>query len=103
MLSFLKKIFGSEPEADFSQLLSNGAVILDVRTKEEFNTGHVAGSVNIPLQALRGQTSKLNKKKPIITCCQSGVRSASAKSILQVQGFEVYNGKSWTSLRKHVK
>jgi rhodanese-related sulfurtransferase len=101
MLSYLKKLFSPKPKVDYAQIIQNGAVILDVRTGEEFRAGHVKGAVNIPLQKLREQTSRLKKNKPIITCCRSGARSATAKSILQRYGFEVYNGGSWTSLRKY--
>jgi len=41
----------------------------------------------------------MDLKKPIITCCASGMRSASAKSILKQNGFEVYNGGGWTALQ----
>jgi rhodanese-related sulfurtransferase len=42
----------------------------------------------------------LDKSKPVITCCASGMRSASAKSLLLQKGFsEVYNGGGWTSLQ----
>jgi rhodanese-related sulfurtransferase len=101
MLSYFKKLFSPKPKVDYAQIIQNGAVILDVRTGEEFRAGHIKGAVNIPLQKLREQTSRLKKNKPIITCCRSGARSATAKSILQRHGFEVYNGGSWTSLRKY--
>ncbi|MBX7142353.1 MAG: rhodanese-like domain-containing protein [Chitinophagales bacterium] len=104
MLSFISKLFSSKPKVDYSQLIANGAVILDVRTPSEYRAGHVKGSVNIPLQGLRGQISKLKKNKPIITCCASGSRSASARLLLQSYGFEeVYNGGPWHTLRKFVQ
>ncbi|MCX6265192.1 MAG: rhodanese-like domain-containing protein, partial [Bacteroidetes bacterium] len=58
------------------------------------------GSKNIPLQELGSKLNMLDKSKPIITCCASGIRSASAKSLLLQKGFsEVYNGGGWTSLQ----
>jgi rhodanese-related sulfurtransferase len=48
--------------------------------------------------------AKLKKDKPIITCCASGMRSGSAKAMLQSNGFaQVYNGGSWTNLKKYEK
>ena len=98
MLNFLKKLFGTST-TDFNELVKNGAQIIDVRTNAEFAGGHIKNSKNIPLQDLRSQIKKLDLKKPIITCCASGMRSASAKSILQNEGFEVYNGGGWQALK----
>ena len=99
MIDFLKNMFSSEPAPDLQQWLKEGAVILDVRTKGEYQGGHIKGSKNIPLQSLEENLSKLDKTKPVITCCASGMRSASARDILQKQGFlRVYNGGGWHSL-----
>jgi len=102
MLETLKKLLGIEPKADIAELLKNGATILDVRTKGEFTTGHIRGSINIPVEKLAGNINKLKgKNNPIITCCASGSRSASAKGILTTHGFtNVHNGGSWLSLRR---
>ena len=99
----IKKILGGGPKADFKELVSKGAQIIDVRTKEEYQDGHIKGSVNIPLQGISNNISKIKKSTPIITCCASGMRSASAKSILKSHGFiEVYNGGGWMSLKKKI-
>lgn len=100
MLSFIKKLFGGGPSIDFAQLVKNGAQIIDVRTPGEYQGGHIKGSKNIPLQVLTSKTTTLDKTKPIITCCASGMRSASAKSVLLKNGFtEVYNGGGWNGLK----
>ena len=100
MIAFIKKLLGIGPKVDLGELVKNGAIIVDVRTKQEYQNGHVKGSVNIPLNILESHLAKLKKDKPIITCCASGMRSASAKSILKSNGFEeVYNGGSWMNLR----
>ena len=76
------------------------AVILDVRTPEEFNDGHIEGAKNIALQILNGKVSEIKKwNKPIIACCRSGVRSAQATSILKQNGIDCINGGGWTSLQ----
>ncbi|MBX7205520.1 MAG: rhodanese-like domain-containing protein [Bacteroidia bacterium] len=99
MLETIKKILGIGPKVDYAELMKRGAVIVDVRSKGEYSGGHVKGSLNIPLNSLSGQLSKLKKDKPVITCCASGMRSASAKSILKQNGYtEVYNGGSWVNL-----
>lgn len=100
MIGFLKKLFGIGPATDFKALMKEGAQIVDVRTKSEYDQGHVKGSLNIPLNNLSNHYAKLKKDKPIITCCASGVRSAQAKNILTANGFtRVYNGGGWSGLK----
>jgi rhodanese-related sulfurtransferase len=99
MMEFLKRLLGAGPKADFKQLINEGATILDVRTKSEYHTGHIKGSVNIPLDMLPNSISKINNKKPVIVCCASGMRSSSAKRILHSNGFtDVHNAGGWQSL-----
>lgn len=96
MAGFLSRLFGMEDKADFAELMANGAVLVDVRSKEEYKQGHIANSINIPLDKLTNSLSKLKKDKPIITVCASGMRSKMAASTLKSNGFaEVYNGGSW--------
>ena len=96
-MSILKKIFGGT-SVDFKALVKEGAMIIDVRTPAEFKGGHVKGAVNIPLQSLQANFSKITKNKTIITCCASGMRSGSAKNLLKAAGYTVHNGGGWTSL-----
>ena len=104
MLQLLKNLFGIGPKVDLKEVMKNGAVIVDVRTKGEYQGGHIKGSVNIPVQTLGGNLSKLKKDKPIITCCASGMRSANAKNILKSNGFtEVYNGGGWMGLQNKLR
>lgn len=103
MMDFIKKIFAREPNTTMKELISKGAQIVDVRTKEEYQRGHIKGSINIPLQVFSNSLSKIRKDKPIITCCASGIRSASAKSILKSRGYpDVYNGGGWLSLKQKI-
>ncbi len=101
MINTLKNLFGMGVKTDYAQLVKQGAVILDVRTKGEFDGGHIKGALNIPVDQLRNNLNKLkDKSKPIITCCASGMRSASAKALLKASGYaEVYNGGGWNSLQ----
>jgi phage shock protein E len=103
MISLIKKIFGIGPGVDYVALMQAGAQIVDVRTKGEYAGGHIPGSKNIPLQSLSLGTKQLNKNKPVITCCASGIRSASAKGMLKAHGFtDVHNGGSWFGLMKKI-
>ena len=103
MIQTLKNIFGLGPKVDYAALVKAGATIVDVRTTGEYQSGHIKGSINIPLQSLNSNIARIKKDKPVITCCASGMRSASAKSILQSNGFtEVYNGGGWMSLKNKI-
>lgn len=97
-MSLLKKLFGGT-SVDFKTLVKEGAMIIDVRSPAEFNGGHVKGAVNIPLQAIQSSFNKIPKNKVIITCCASGMRSGSAKSLLKAAGYTVHNGGGWMSLK----
>lgn len=104
MIAKLKELLGIKPAPNYRELLQEGGIILDVRTKAEFSGGHIKGSKNIPLQTLPANLNKLkDKDKPVITCCASGMRSASAKSMLKSNGFSnVYNGGSWARLNSQI-
>ena len=103
MFDSIKSLFGLE-KTDYAQLVKEGALILDVRSKGEYAGGHIKGSINIPVDQLGNDLLRLKAKdKPIITCCASGMRSASAKNILKSKGFtEVYNGGGWGSLQNKI-
>ena len=67
---------------------TNGAVLLDVRTREEYQDGHILGSINIPFQELAGIESAVqNKSTPIFSYCLSGARSAQASAELRCRGY----------------
>jgi rhodanese-related sulfurtransferase len=90
-----------KPEAiNYKALVKEGAIILDVRSKGEFEGGHIKGAINIPLDILPAKVSTLGTKDtPIITCCMSGGRSTLAKNILLKAGYHhVHNGGGWHTL-----
>lgn len=75
---------------------NNKGTIIDVRSIEEFQGGHVAGSFNIPLQEIAGQIERVkNFPSPLLLCCASGNRSGQAQKFLSAQGIECYNAGSW--------
>lgn len=84
------------------EILEQGAKIIDVRTSMEFQSGHVNGSLNIPLDQLQHKISKLKKlKTPLVFCCASGARSAAATSMLRGKNFDnVYNGGRWLKVHR---
>lgn len=70
--------------------------IIDVRTPMEFIGGHVAGSINIPLQELQQRLQEINLlEQPLVLCCASGARSAQATGYLKSLGIYCSNGGSW--------
>lgn len=105
MIQTIVNFLGLGPKVDYDELIKHGAIILDVRTKSEYASGHIKGSINIPVDRIHDNLSQLkNKTTPIITCCASGMRSASAKNSLKLLGYtQVYNGGSWGNLQYKIK
>jgi len=102
MFSMLRKWFGNT--TDYKSLVDTGAIVLDVRSGEEFRSGHIPGSINIPLGQVKENIPILKKKnKPVITVCHSGVKSGIAKSVLAAAGVEVYNGGPWNALQQKIR
>jgi len=71
---------------------SSDHILIDVRTPEEFASGHIAGAVNIPVQQLEQRLSEVPDDKEIVVYCRSGNRSATASQILANSGYsDVYD------------
>lgn len=86
------------------KLIERGAVILDVRTAQEYASGHIEGSVNISLGSIRERYTELDTAKTYITVCSHGLRSVKVQQLLQERGFKhVYNGGAWADLEKIIK
>jgi phage shock protein E len=82
------------------ELLARGAQIIDVRMAGEFKTGHISGSVNIPLEVIENKVEQIKHyNKPVITCCVSGMRSGVATRKLRKAGIEAINGGSWYGVK----
>ena len=100
ILNFLG--FGSKSN-ELAEFLNKEAVIIDVRTYEEFAAGHIRNSKNIPLQIIGTKIDEIKKlNKPVIVCCKSGMRSLQANSILKNNGIESMNGGGWSSLKSKI-
>ena len=78
---------------------NNKKTIVDVRTPGEFMGGHVAGSINFPLQEITQRMDEIKAlPQPITLCCASGNRSGQATTFLQSFGIKCENGGSWTTV-----
>jgi len=71
------------------QLVSEGALLVDVRSTGEFSGGHISGAINIPVHQLANRMAELEPKtQTIVVYCQSGARSSRAQKKLSGQGFQ---------------
>jgi len=92
-------IFRNTANQKIEAYLTRGAIILDVRTKNEFSLGSIKGSKHIPLQELPNHISTLEKlNKPFVVCCASGMRSGRATKLLISKNIDAINGGGWQSL-----
>ena len=104
---FMALIAFSAQAVDVSFNGTKPAVIIDVRTPEEFASGHIAGAINIPyekisqdIQSIKG----LTKESPILLYCRSGHRAGIAQDTLELQGFKrILNGGGIELLSKNLK
>lgn len=97
ILNAFNSLFKSSSHDDLKDLINKGAILIDVRTRTEFNGGHVKNSKNIPLDEIDSNLSKLDKQQTFILVCASGMRSRSATSMLKRNGFgNVYDGGCWS-------
>jgi rhodanese-related sulfurtransferase len=78
---------------DAKELIDNNEVIvLDVRTPDEFQGGHIPNATLIPLQELENRLNEIDKGKTYLVVCRSGNRSTQASEILSSNGFSnIYN------------
>ena len=84
--------------------MKNQTTIIDVRTPDEFNGGHVAGSINIPMQEIEMRLSEIKKlPQPIVLCCASGSRSGHATLFLKNHGINCENGGSWVTVNNNLQ
>ncbi len=99
MFNLFKHFTNGGANAELAKIVKNGAYLVDVRTPEEFQAGHVKGSVNIPLDEIPQNLAKFKGKSHIVVFCRSGNRSAKAKAFLNQHGFEnVINGGAWQDI-----
>jgi phage shock protein E len=85
--------------------ITSGALVLDVRTDDEYQGGHYEGARNIPVQDLEARLNELgDKKRAVVVYCASGVRSARAADIMTKAGFtDVTNAGGYGDLMRGVQ
>lgn len=89
---------------NFRELITSGkATIIDVRTNEEFQGGHVPDSLNIPLHEIPNRMDEFRRMNNIVLCCASGTRSRHASVVLQNEGILCENGGSWKDLETYIQ
>jgi rhodanese-related sulfurtransferase len=97
LLDFLR--FGKKRMTKIADFKNRGAIMIDVRSQAEFNSGHAPGTICIPLDRFKNEVKNLQKrKKPVLVCCATGSRSGMASSILNQNGIECYNAGGWRNL-----
>ncbi|MDR6413368.1 rhodanese-like domain-containing protein [Pseudarthrobacter sulfonivorans] len=77
--------------AQAKELLGSGATLIDVRSAQEWRSGRAPQAKHIPLDRLQTSTAGIQKTRPVIAVCASGVRSASAARLLATQGYQAYS------------
>jgi len=104
LMILVRRALSASP-AELRKHLQEGALVIDVRSPEEFRSGNVPGAVNIPLDQLRDQVLARvpDKSRVLLLHCQSGGRSALAKHQLKGMGYaNVFNLGSLTHARRIV-
>ena len=100
-MGFLTKLFGDNKADNVSAYLKKEAILLDVRTKIEYDNAHIKNALHVPLQEIKENIDKIKQlNKPIITYCQSGMRSRNATKILRLEGIDAINGGGMLGLKQ---
>jgi len=103
-MSFFGLFGGDKDNNQIEEYLKEGAVVIDVRSVAEFNSGHVAGSKNIVLDTIPNKIAEIKAmNKKVIACCKSGARSGQATNFLKDNGVDCINGGPWQNVGKFVK
>ncbi|MFK8061049.1 MAG: rhodanese-like domain-containing protein [Polaribacter sp.] len=93
-----------DKSAEIKEYLEKGAVILDVRTKEEWDEAHINGAEHIVLSLIPLEIEQIKSwDKPVIAVCKSGGRSGQASQFLAQNGVDVINGGPWQNVDQHIK
>jgi phage shock protein E len=102
-MSFFNLFKKKQNMNEVQEYLEKGAIVIDVRTIEEYQEGHVDGSENIVLDTIEGSVEKIKAfEKPIITVCRSGGRSGMAMQMLMDEDIDVINGGPWQNVAQYI-
>jgi phage shock protein E len=105
-MSWLSMLFGGNEK--IREALRQGGAIIDLRTAQEFDQGHIPGAHNIPVDRIRANLDRIRSlSRPLILCCASGDHCREATEFLRQAGIQrVIAGGSWESvlrLKQRVK
>ncbi|MBK6541960.1 MAG: rhodanese-like domain-containing protein [Flavobacteriales bacterium] len=98
-----RELLGEPSAEDIARLVKEGATILDIRSQEEYETGHIPGCLHIPIGELLRSLPMIPRGRPVVTCNADDALSATAAEILGAHGFQAYDGGGWTTLSKLVE
>jgi rhodanese-related sulfurtransferase len=99
-MGLLDFLTGKSKNDKIKALLDGGAKVIDVRSPGEYSSGHVKGSINIPLNEIGSRTEELKNHSGHVLGCASGMRSGSASSTLASKGLNCVNGGPWTKVQR---
>lgn len=83
-----------DPE-EARRMMAAGAIVVDVRTQEEWDQGHAVNSILMPLHELAAHFEELPQDAPVLLVCRSGARSGQATAYLRNQGLDAHNLGPW--------
>jgi phage shock protein E len=92
-----------DPAKQAWSMIENGALLIDVRTKLEFEEGHIKGAINIPFEQTNNLITAIGfeKSRPVVVYCRSGNRSGKAKAELEKRGYsDIFNGMGYKTLEE---
>lgn len=98
-----KHLLGEPGAVEIGRLIKDGATILDIRTDDEFASGHVPGALHIPLNELLHNLSRIPRDRPVVTCNANDALSATAAEILGAHGFKAYDGGGWATVARFLE
>ena len=102
-MGFFDMFKRKDMELEIKEYLEKGAVVLDVRTKTEWDQGHSNGAKHIVLNLIPLQIEDIKSwNKPVIAVCLSGGRSGQAVQFLKNNGVDVINGGPWQNVDQHL-
>ena len=102
--SYVVYFKNKEMSAEIKEYLEKEAIIIDVRTLEEWDEGHIESSKHMILNTIPVEVAEIKSwEKPIIAVCRSGARSGQAAQFLTQNGIDAINGGSWQNVAAVLK
>lgn len=92
-----------DSDQNIKEYLNKGAVVLDVRTQQEWDEEHLSSAKHMVLNSIPDHVDELKQlEKPLIAVCKSGGRSEQATQFLKAQGLDIINGGPWQNVAQFV-